>query len=210
MTRVLAVLVVLIVLAGACSSTSDDERAVEAVAEGLLADEQFTDVGVTEDEATCVGEMLTERLGAEEVLAMETDSPDFIASLNQVEIDAMGEGLEECVSGIEELTVDALATDLQEDAVSGVSPTAEQSRCVAEAVVGEISLPRLIVIGRSTVGADLSAMTESEARAYGDAYVSCTEFRAAFLAQVEANGANPEQVECFDREVSDEDRKSVV
>lgn len=202
-----AALVATVALAG-CGQESDETRAVDAVAAGLVADPSLAPYGVTEADGECLGEFLVDELGAEVVLDLGTDEDGVFASVSPDQVQVLGDGLDECVSNIDEITNDLLTQNLPTaaEAVDG-APTLnpDQAQCIADDVVGNISLARLIAIGSGASDDTPTPLTVAEATTFAAAYVSCTDARATILADVAAQGATPEEVACFDSNISEAD-----
>lgn len=209
MIRRLAIIVTALVAAAtvaSCGSESGEDRAVDAVAAGLVGDPSLASYGVTEDEGECLGRYLVDELGADVVLDLGASEDGVFANVSLDQITVLGEGLDDCVSNIDEITRDLLTQNLPTAAESvdgAVTLTPEQAQCVADDVVGSISLARLIAIGAGTEAEAPTPLTVAEASTFAAAYVSCTDARAVVLADLAAQGATPEEVACFDQHISE-------
>lgn len=194
-------------LVAGCGGESDEDRAVNAVSVGLTSDPSLASYGITREQGDCLGEYLVDELGAESVLDLGADEAGVFANVPDEAIATLGNGLETCVENIETITRDLLTQNLPTAAESagGTTVTTEQSACIADEIVGEVPLARLIAIGSGNDSDTATPLTVSEATTFATAYVSCTDARADVLAEVEAQGATPDEVACFDANLSDAD-----
>lgn len=195
-------------LIAGCGGKSDEERAVDAVSAGLVADPSLSSYAITEAQGDCLGEFLVDALGAEAVLDLRTEDEGVFASVPADQIQTLGDGLDACVVNIDEITRDLLTENLPtaaEAVDSAAAVTTEHAACIAEDIVGNVSLARLIAIGTGNASDTATPLTVSEATTFAAAYVACTDARANALAEVAAQGATPDEVACFDQNLSDSD-----
>lgn len=199
---------VLVALAACTPGESEEDRAVDAVANGLVTDASLAAYDISVAEGECLGRHLVDELGADVVLELEGDDGALWENVQPEQIAALGDGLDTCLANIDSITRDLLTENLP--AASEVPEetgriTADQAACIADAVVGDVSLARLITIGAGNEEGAVTPLTVAEATTFAVAYVNCTNARADVLAEVAAQGATPDEVACFDQLITDAD-----
>lgn len=196
----------------ACGGESDETAVADALAADLRSAEAFA-ADISDEEASCVGEALVEDLGADDARTIGRDQsapdgddevPFVLESLTDDDVEAIGSAMESCVSDLDAIVVDLVATGILESPDEDFPVSAEEARCVGDAVVEDIAFGRLLAIGLEGGNDDLGRLTDDEAIAFGAAFSTCVDVRAILLDQVAESGADADVVSCLDDEISDE------
>jgi len=215
--RSLLVAVAALVLAAACSDgQSDEEAMVEAIRTSILRDETFAGYEVDGDEATCVAEATVTGVGVERLTAIGFDADEETAEevdlrrLDDDEVDVVGQAMDECIEGIEDVLVDTVAASILEDPEPTLPVAEDEARCVARTVVGEIPARRLIAIGVRGDRSGSAELRPDEVDVFAGAYTDCIDVRAILLAGIESAGTTSETVlACLDDNIADADIETI-
>lgn len=201
----------LAVTLAACGGESEREVLTGALTESLLQDETFADYEITEEEATCVAERTVEDIGVDRLqeVGLDDDSDEAdLTALEDTEIAMLGDAMDQCVADSREVLVDAVAEGILEEPDPNFPVTESEATCVAEGVIDELGLSRLIVIGVQTErqgGDQFAALEAGEVQAFTDAFVSCIDVRTILLDNIATGGAPEDVLACLDANITDED-----
>ncbi len=204
----------------ACSSaacgdgTSDEEEVLAALAASLRDDATFEDYDIADEEATCVAETVVADLGVDRVIEIGftesgDDTPDAVdfAALSDDEITSIAGAMENCIADVEALLVDAITEGITAEPDPSFPVSDTEARCVAQGVADELPLSRLVLVGirADQTGADqFDDITDEEAAAFTDAFVSCIDVRAVLLEGFAAEGIPDTALACLDENISDD------
>lgn len=212
MRRLATVLLAGALAVGACGGESDEEAMVEAISISILEDETFAGYGIVEVEATCVAESTVDGLGVDRLSEIGfdadagTDEEIDLSQLSDEEVEVIGGAMEDCIDDIGDVLVDTVAESILEDPEPTFPIDDDEAECVAEAVIDQIPVSRLITIG--VQGEREGAQPELrpvEIDVFADAYTECIDVRAILLDGIASAGTPPDVLECLDENISDED-----
>lgn len=206
-----AVAAALILLAAACGGESESEQMVSALTESLTQDETFEDYDITEDEAACVAERVVGEVGTErldEIGFDEENGRADLTALDDDEITVLGDAMDDCIADSRQVLVDAVAAGILEEPDPAFPVSESEATCVAEGVIDDLGLSRLIVVGVQSerLGGDqFASLEDHEVQSFTDAFVECIDVRTILLDNIAAGGASEEVLACLDDNIADED-----
>ena len=212
MRRLPATVAVAGLVLGACGQgQSDEEAMVEAISVSILEDETFAGYGIVEEEATCVAESTVDGLGVDRLSEVgfdadaATDEEIDLSQLSDDEVEVIGGAMEDCIDDIGDVLVDTVAASILEDPEPTFPIDEAEADCVAESVIDQIPVSRLITIGVQGERDDTQPeLRPAEIDVFADAYTGCIDVRQILLDGISSGGTPDDVLVCLDQNITDD------
>ena len=182
-----------------------------ALTDSLLQDQTFADYEITEPEARCAAERVVDDLGTDRLVeigfANDKTQVDF-TELDESEITVLADAMNDCIDDSAAVLVDAVAAGILEEPDPAFPVNDQQAHCVAQGVVDQVGLSRLIVVGvesQRNGGDQFAALEPEEVDAFTNAFVDCIDVRKILLDNIAASGAGDDVIACLDANITDDD-----
>lgn len=214
-------------LLASCGSGSADDDAVAALTRAITEEPLVSGLELEESDAECVADAAVDSIGADrltEVGLVGSEAADDqepasggggqidLGALSDDELESLGRALESCIDGLDSLLVDTVATAVSEGAGDGLEVDDDQARCVAELVVEDFSVPRMVTVGiRADLGDEpFSSLSDSETEDLVDSMLACIDIRGAVVAGVAEAGVAQDVVDCLGTSITDADVRTLL
>lgn len=200
-------------LAACGDGDSGEEAVIAALTAQITTSEDFDELDISDDDARCAAEQLVDEIGADRVVevgftgteaGVESVAEADLEDLTDDELASLGAAFDGCVDDFGALLGDAVRDGIVEDQDPTFPIDAEQAGCVGDAIVAELGVERLVVIGaRSEGGNPLGGLGQDEAGTVADVFLGCVDFQAIFQDQFEAEGVPADIASCLVDNIDD-------
>lgn len=199
--RAVAAVLAAVVLLAACGD--DGPSTAEVLGEQIRLSDAFGELDLTVEGSLCASEAALTEIGEDEALALglgeEEVEPDF-ATVPEAELGAVASAIDGCVDGLDRTLAAALADGITDEPDETLPVTDADAACVADALVGDFGVERLLVLGAVTGEGDPFAgdeIDEGEAERVADAFLGCLDIRSVFVEQFETDGVPADTAACL-------------
>lgn len=200
-----------LLLAGCGEGESEEEAMVEAISVSILQDETFAGYEINRQQASCVAENTVDGIGVDRLSEIGFDPEAAtaeeidLARLSDDEVEVIGRAMQDCIEDIGAVLADTVAASILEDPDPAFPIEEREAKCVATAVIDQISVSRLITIGVQTDRGDEVDLRPGEVDVFADAYTECIDVRALLLEGIAAAGTPADVLACLDQQIADDD-----
>lgn len=207
---------------GACGGSDGASPLALGAARAVQLDAAESDVEISDDDATCIGEKIVDDLGEERVTELgaeeiegdladaEVETFDY-SELDEAEIRTIAEAHEGCLDDFDALTSGLVASGILDASDETFSASAEEAACIGDAVVDGVGAVDIFVRGvQIDEEGDLLAGSEDDGEVYADAVLGCVDFTAALASSFEENGVPAETAACIAGKFSEDEVRSLL
>lgn len=207
-------IVVASLAAAACGSGGDaDEGTIAALTADLRAADGLDQIELTEAEARCTAEQVVSDLGPDRIEDAGFIGDDIgFDDLDEDEVEAVASALAGCGTAVEAHLAAAVEGGVLASSDESLPIDESEAECVSDAIVDALGVERLLVMGVGAGGTDPFArgeLSDEEADAVADGFLTCVDVRQVFIERFRAEGVPEETATCIAAAIDDDDLRTL-